>query len=106
MKSPWMVTFTEQKDHWLLRWKKPHIGSENVKSYMVRVVDDLGVPRQVLVDGTKTKVKLKWLNRTSTYHAEVVAQYKDGVEETSLSVPLLVAQRGKRDMKTYIDPKT
>ena len=107
MRSPWMVTcsFSKEKGYWILRWKKPFTESGGIKTYLVRVVDDLGVSREMVVDSKYSKVKIKWLRDTRVYQAEVVAQYEDGIEETSLAVPILQGKK-KSDVDTYTDEKT
>ena len=107
LRCPTMISckYNKDKGHWVLCWKKPFNNSEDVKSYKVRVVDDLGIVRDTVVKPRYTRVKIKWLNDRRSYKAEVLAIYDDGKEETSLSVPIFVAKK-RGNVPTYVDEKS
>ena len=107
LRCPTMISckYDKDKGHWVLCWKKPFNDSEDVKSYKVRVVDDLGIVRDTVVKPRYTRVKIKWLNDRRSYKAEVLAIYDDGKEETSLSVPIFVAKK-RGNVPTYVDEKS
>ena len=108
MRSPYMVTceFSQDRQAWVLRWKKPYVQDSPVKSYLVRVCDDLGIKRESTVKANHTMVKMRWLKQDRSYQAEVTAQYEGGVEETSLAVPIQEAGKSKREIPTYRDSRT